>query len=497
MECKTLIVMTKSSKYHGNCVTGIDTETGKWIRLMTHDEQSQGAVSDVLLKYADGTELDVLDIVTAPIKEWCGDNLHPENYYLDETHFFEKTGNATFADVLALHPDEKHRFIYNNSLPFVDLEHINYVDYSLCLVKVDDLTIYQTDNSLGKKKWKASFTYNDAKYKGIAMTDPKFYHLVSGTSYKTAYVVISIGTPWDGRYFKYLSAIFVQKNSMILPDQNDVETETVDLMTINVDAQPGNGIAVFRDYDTFKKELTKQLSVFKTEKYSSESLKDALADRDQLKKIKNKLTEKRKEIDRIANQPYELVKEQLDELIDLVKEPYKLVDAYIKEQEKRVKKDEIYVYARNKASVLADLSEDFVSSKSFFDPRWLNASYSMRRCYNDIDTLVENAQVNLKKIECLPDEMIAVAMTRYFETLSYDSVDAFVKNLKVAQEKNAVKKTEPSAMPVLKKEEPHQPVIEEKNSVVFRVDGTKEQINNGYRLLKQAGLVVEVLSKSI
>ena len=49
MERKTLIILTKSSKYHGNCVTGIDTENGKWIRLMTHDEQSQGAVPDILL----------------------------------------------------------------------------------------------------------------------------------------------------------------------------------------------------------------------------------------------------------------------------------------------------------------------------------------------------------------------------------------------------------------------------------------------------------------
>lgn len=37
---------------------------------------------------------------------------------------------------------------------------------------------------------------------------------------------------------------------------------------------------------------------------------------------------------------------------------------------------------------------------------------------------------------------------------------------------------------------------DEKHSAVFRVEGTKEQINNGYRMLRQAGLTVETLSKS-
>ncbi len=36
----------------------------------------------------------------------------------------------------------------------------------------------------------------------------------------------------------------------------------------------------------------------------------------------------------------------------------------------------------------------------------------------------------------------------------------------------------------------------ENHSAVFRVEGTKEQINNGYRMLRQAGLTVETLSKS-
>lgn len=494
MERKTLIILTKSSKYHGNCVTGIDTETGKWVRLMTHDEQSQGAVPDILLSYADGKPLEVMDTVSAPIEEWCGDRIHPENYYLDEDYYFQKLGNASFSEVLELHPGEDRKYIYNNTLSFVDLDHIDYIDYSLCLVKVTNLALYEQSYSFGKKKWKASFTYNGNDYKGVAMTDPKFYHSVSGTMYKEAYVVISIGTPWEGKYYKYLSAIFVKKNTMVLPEQNKTEEEHVDLMEINVEAHSGNGMAIFSNFDAFKQELIKQLSVFKTETYTVESMRDAVSDRDMLKKLKNKLTEKRKEIDRISNQPFEIVKEQLDELINLVKEPYKIIDDYIKEQEKRVKRDEIYAYARDKASALGDLSDELIESRSFFNPRWLNASYSKGKWQKDINEIVLNAKRDITKIAEFPEEIIPVARTQYFDTLSIISVESFIKNLTTAKERN---KDKPSVLSPVSTvpQNSSKPQNDEKNSAVFKVVGTKEQINNRYRLLRQVGLAVEILSK--
>ena len=161
----------------------------------------------------------------------------------------------------------------------------------------------------------------------------------------------------------------------------------------------------------------------------------------------------------------------------------------------RVKKDEIYVYARYKAGVLEELAEDLIESRAFFNPRWLNTTYSKRKWQKDIDTIVSNAQVDLAKIDELPEETVPVARTQYFETLSYSSVEKFIANLNVAKEKK-VEKKKPPVIPETSKQPQSSPTAEEKNSAVFRVEGTKEQINNGYRLLKQAGLSVEIISKS-
>lgn len=40
-----MVVLTKSSKYGKNCVAGINLVNGNWVRLVTNDESSHGAVS--------------------------------------------------------------------------------------------------------------------------------------------------------------------------------------------------------------------------------------------------------------------------------------------------------------------------------------------------------------------------------------------------------------------------------------------------------------------
>ena len=50
MKVIRMVVLTKSSKYGKNCVAGINLGTGEWVRLVTNDESSHGAVSYVNLE---------------------------------------------------------------------------------------------------------------------------------------------------------------------------------------------------------------------------------------------------------------------------------------------------------------------------------------------------------------------------------------------------------------------------------------------------------------
>lgn len=204
-----MVVLTKSSKYGSNCVAGIDLVNGNWVRLVTEDDASHGAVSDEDLICKDGRNVEVLDVIDAPILGMCNDCVQPENVLLDLDTYIEIKGRMTMDEVLEIHPLERKRNILGNDYGYITEARVNTVGYSLIMVEVFDLVISQEENPYGKPKTKARFIYQETEYENMSVTDYKFYSIQSGTMYERAILVVSIGTPYNGRYYKFVSAIFV------------------------------------------------------------------------------------------------------------------------------------------------------------------------------------------------------------------------------------------------------------------------------------------------
>lgn len=209
MEKIRMVVLTKSSKYGKNCVAGINLANGGWVRLVTNDESSHGAVSDEDLICQDGNIVQVLDIIDAPILGACNTEIQPENILLDLGTYIEIVGKMSIEEVLKFHPLESRSDILGNIYPYITETRIGSVGYSLTIVEVNDLEIVQEENLAGKPKTKINFNYNGKQYKNISVTDEKFYYAKNGTRYNTAILVVSIGIPYNNRYYKFVSAIYV------------------------------------------------------------------------------------------------------------------------------------------------------------------------------------------------------------------------------------------------------------------------------------------------
>ena len=204
-----MVVLTKSSKYGGNCVAGIDLINGNWVRLVTEDDASHGAVSDEDLICKDGRSIEVLDVIDAPVLGICNDPVQPENVLLDLDTYIEIRGRMSIDEVVKIHPLEIKRNILGNDYGYITEARVNTVGYSLIIVEVFDLVISQEENPYGKPKTKARFIYQETEYENMSVTDYKFYSIQSGTKFKRAILVVSIGTPYNGKYYKFVSAIFV------------------------------------------------------------------------------------------------------------------------------------------------------------------------------------------------------------------------------------------------------------------------------------------------
>lgn len=210
MNSKKIIVMTESSKFKNNCVAGIDVDTGEWIRIVSDDEETLGALTDDDLMYKDGTKCQVMDIVNVPFVKEVPTEVQPENILIDRNYYIENDGVATLEDILEIHPSERHDYIFATRYSSVKEEHLEEhgVDYSLMLIKVNHLIFNWRENNTGQIKLKATFIYNRVEYADVSVTDPDFYEVAENDQIQSAYLVVSLGAPYHGNCYKFVAKVF-------------------------------------------------------------------------------------------------------------------------------------------------------------------------------------------------------------------------------------------------------------------------------------------------
>lgn len=91
----------------------------------------------------------------------------------------------------------------------------------------------------------------------------------------------------------------------------------------------------------------------------------AKSDLKELKAIKKKLADKKNELKEAYSRPIADVTKQLDELLQMVKEPIDIIDKIVKDSEKKVKRQKIMEYAENQMTPLGEYADKVLESKSF------------------------------------------------------------------------------------------------------------------------------------
>lgn len=129
------------------------------------------------------------------------------------------------------------------------------------------------------------------------------------------------------------------------------------------------------NFEELKTELEAKADYYGSLAYTDEQIKDAKADRAQLNKFKNTVNSERIKKEKEFMEPFNGFKSQVNELIAIVEKPIAVIDeriaAYNDEQKAQKKKaiEELF------ASIGF---QSFVTLEKIFDPKWLNASVSMK-----------------------------------------------------------------------------------------------------------------------
>lgn len=215
---KEIIILAKSSKHSEYCIAGIDTTTGEWIRPVSDNTSSEGAVPLEQITYEDGTELQILDKVFIQFIGPAPTKSQPENYLYDPDYYWVKRGQATIEEVIQKRGcDNVNEFFYNTGRDVTE-EEINHgpsllllnVEYPIISVKTFD---NETSN---KQRIDLIFRYRNTWYRYFRISDPVIkgqYADKKDGDYRfgsSRIVVLSLTGKYEGsgKYYKMVAQIF-------------------------------------------------------------------------------------------------------------------------------------------------------------------------------------------------------------------------------------------------------------------------------------------------
>ena len=446
---RNIVIMTKSKKGDdGYCVTGIDLDSNEWIRLNIRGEYS---FPRQLFCYENGEEVQVLDTVSIDItsKDYSS-KLQPENYFCDPAsiQYVNKPREKAVADRAKKDREQHSHIFYNNGNHVLSesLETRGVELYSLMVVEPENLHFRRNENG----RLLIYFKYGSKEYRGIRVTDidyrnsDRFPEKQIVYARKPSLIVMSLGenyyNPTSGKTenWKFAASIIEKEdikdeNIRVIEDPKTpagiVERQNLDAQSILIKTEQIPGKARFDNYEELRQYLENGLKVYNNTQYSIDNAEQAMSDLEVLKAVRKKLTGAKKSLETAYNMPIKKVVEQLDTLIDMVKEPYAVIDKMLKDNAKAIKEREIRRYAFNKALVLDQYAISVVDSPAFFNPRWKNISYKDRDWKNDVDATIQQARTDIEKIEKEGGEYRPIMLAYYLRNLSLEGLDKFIENL--------------------------------------------------------------------
>ena len=216
--------------------------------------------------------------------------------------------------------------------------------------------------------------------------------------------------------------------------------------------------AILFNYDELKKEVLAKVAEYEKLVYTEDQMQSAKADRAKLNRLKNALNDERIRREREYMQPFAEFKAQIRELCDIIDKAAGAVDQQVKgfEEMKRQEKLNAIREYWNSWILPADIKLEQV-----LDPKWLNASVSMKSIEEAIAAKLEQVGRELAMVRNLPLYALEAEQV-YLDTLNLGNAISESQRRQEYAEKRAalelarLKATEAAAQPESEAPKPEQ-----------------------------------------
>lgn len=170
------------------------------------------------------------------------------------------------------------------------------------------------------------------------------------------------------------------------------------------------------NFEELKTELQVKAKEYSAMVYTDDQIKEAKSDRAKLNSLKKALNDERIKREKEYMEPFNLFKNQINEIIKIIDEPIGIIDSQVKEYENQKKEEK-----NQKIREIWDSKDhpDWLSLEMIFDSKWLNSTASEKKIECDITLALTKVEKDVETLNNLP-------------SFGFEALEVYKRNLDMA-----------------------------------------------------------------
>ena len=206
-------------------------------------------------------------------------------------------------------------------------------------------------------------------------------------------------------------------------------------MKMTTDLQTALPAEIGFNFEELKLELTERLHHYNTLVVTEDAIQDAKTDRANLRKLRDAIDTRRKDVKKVYMQPYNVFEAKAKELTALIDAPIAAIDGQVKSFEEQQRNQKLAEIEAQYEELVPETIRDIIPLNRILDQRWLNKSTTMKSITEAIQTRVKRTNVDLALLSGVEPKYMAATRAKYIETLDVNTALDYQYELAAADER--------------------------------------------------------------
>lgn len=190
------------------------------------------------------------------------------------------------------------------------------------------------------------------------------------------------------------------------------------------------------NFEELEAELQRRLEHYNHLVVTEDSIKEAKEDLANLRKLREALETRRKEVKNQCAVPYVAFEKKEKRLIALIDSPIDAINGQLKKFDDRQKEEKRSEIAAAYDELVPESLRDIIPLTRILDPRWLNKGTSMKSIREAIETVSRRTKVDVAYLDASVDpKYITAVRAKYIETLDLEKAQEHRDQLVEAEQK--------------------------------------------------------------